>query len=81
MRIKKLWREGLTEFGSHAQERMAARGFDSNDIQHLILYGRIIDHKKPALNWRYVIAGETVDRKKGRCVVEMNSGLIIVTVY
>ena len=79
-RIKKLWNEGLVEIGVHAQQRMKQRLIDVNDIQNVIAYGRITEHKKPMNHWRYTIVGKAVDGESMKCVVEINGSLIIVTV-
>lgn len=79
-RIKRLWNEGHVEILPHAQKRMTQRRLDTNDIQHIIRYGRIVEHSQPREFWRYNIAGTSVDGKKATCVVEVNDNLIIVTV-
>jgi hypothetical protein len=79
-RIKKLWNEGEVEPGIHAQQRMAERGIDMNDVQNVIRYGRIIEHNRPIRLWRYTILGKAVDGEKTKCVVEIDGKLIIVTV-
>jgi hypothetical protein len=79
-RIKKLWNEGRTEIGLHAQSRMRERAIDVNDIQYVIRYGRIIEHSKPMTHWRYTILGKAVDGDAMKCVVEINGNLIVVTV-
>jgi Domain of unknown function (DUF4258) len=79
-RIRKLWNEGKTEIGIHAQRRMKERDIDMNDIQNVIRYGRIIEHSKPMTYWRYTLLGKAVDGETMKCVVEINGNLIIVTV-
>ena len=79
-RIKKLWNDGYTEIGYHAQQRMKQRKLDMNDIANCVRYGRIIEHKKPMTYWRYTILGKGVDGKTMKCVVEINGNLIVVTV-
>ena len=79
-RIKKLWSEGKTEIGYHGQLRMSQRKIDVNDIQNVIRYGRIVEHSKPLQLWRYGILGKAVDGARMKVVVEINGGLIIVTV-
>ena len=79
-RIKRLWNDGNTEIGYHAQQRMKQRKLDMNDIANCVRYGRIIEHKKPMTYWRYTILGKGVDGKTMKCVVEINGNLIVVTV-
>jgi hypothetical protein len=79
-RIKKLWAEGKTEIGHHAQERMKERKIDITDVQNVIRYGRIAGHSKPMTLWRYTIVGKAVDGENTKCIVEIDGTLIIVTV-
>lgn len=79
-RVKKLWNDGLTEFGYHAQRRMVQRQIDSTDVANCIKYGRIIEHSKPMTLWRYAVEGNSVDGERMKCIVEINGQLIIVTV-
>jgi hypothetical protein len=80
-RIRWLWRHGYFEIRPHAQQRMLAGKYDTTDIQHLFLYGRVTDHSHPGIYWRYVITGKTVDERQTRCVVEINQQLLIITIY
>lgn len=79
-RIKRLWNEGYVEILPHAQKRMRQRHLDTNDIQYIIRYGRIVEHSQPKDLWRYTIEGTSVDGKEAACVVEIDDNLIIVTV-
>jgi hypothetical protein len=42
-RIKRLWNEGNTEIGYHAQQRMKQRKLDMNDIANCILMGGLLN--------------------------------------
>ena len=79
-RIRKLWNDGYTRFTIHVQKRMNERNIDTTDIQNMIRYGRVIDHSRPKEHWRYTVEGPILDRRKGKCVVEINGTLIIITV-
>lgn len=79
-RIRALWKEGLFEILSHAQERMRQRHIDMQDIAHLIRFGRVVEHSKLGQQWRYKIEGVSVDGEKSVGVVEINGTLVIVTV-
>ena len=79
-RIKQLWDKGLTRFSYHARKRMYERSIDSTDIQHIIRYGKIVDHSKPGDYWRFKIEGKTTDDVLLSCVIEIEDKLIIVTV-
>lgn len=79
-RVKTLWRQGNTIFLPHAKKSMKQRKFDTQDIKNILFYGRIIDHSKPSDLWRYAFKGKTLDNKPGKCIVEIDGELIIVTV-
>lgn len=79
--IKRLWDEGLYIPHPHALQRMEERGLNNLDIQHIIRYGKIVDHTMPSSLWRYKIQGRTLDRRTASCIVEMDAhSLILVTV-
>ena len=80
LRIKKLWAEGLTTILPHAQQRMKERSVEITDIQNVIRYGRVVGHSKPMALWRYTIKGKAIDGDSLKIAVEINGGLIIVTV-
>ncbi len=83
-RIRSFLRKGFVDIRPHALKRMQERGFESTDIQHVILYGRVIDHSLPDVKghyWRYVVQGTTPDKKLLHCVVEINNHLMIVSIY
>jgi hypothetical protein len=64
-RIRKLYWEGLTRINeSHAWPRMEKRKIEITDVQHIINYGRVIDHSKPKHNWRYTLEGESLDTSR-----------------
>jgi|SRR5215813_8923839 len=79
-RIKRLWESGEVEIWVHAQQRMKADGVDTNDLAHVVKYGRITEHSHPNLNWRYTLQGQAVDGNRIKVVVEINGNLAIVTV-
>lgn len=81
-RIRTLWNEGLVEIDPyHAQVRMRERGFDMLDLEHLIRYGRVVEHSKPGRLWRYKVEGTSVEGERAACVVEIKGHrIVIVTV-
>lgn len=80
-RIKHLWDEGNVVPLPHAQQRMEERGFDINDVQHIIRYGSIVDHSMPLDLWRYELSGAALDKRKASVIVEIDiTSLIIITV-
>ncbi len=79
-RVKTLWKEGSTIFLPHAKKRMTQRSIDVNDIRNILFYGSIVEHSKPMNLWRYTFKGKTIDQKPGKCIVEIDGTLIIITV-
>lgn len=52
-RIKKLYRDGYVKItDSHAWPRMRERKIEITDVQHIINFGRVVDHSKPGQYWR-----------------------------
>lgn len=79
-RIKSLWNEGNFEILPHAQERMKKWKLDILDIEHIVKYGRVVEHTMPQNLWRYKVQGTAVDRRRAHCMIEIDGSLIIVTV-
>ena len=80
--ILHLWDEGAVRFSPHATKRMGRRGFDVNDVQHVLRHGTIVEHNRPRPDkaWRYTVAGQTVEGVPAACVVAIERRLIIITV-
>lgn len=80
--IRRLWDEGAVHFEAHAVRRMGRRGFDAVDVERIIREGQIVEHNRPRpdRDWRYTVAGETVDGVPAACVVTIESRLIVITV-
>lgn len=81
IRIKRLYRDGYILILPHALRRMAERHFETTDLQHVILTGRIVDHSRPQNYWRYVVRGKPPDGKEVDCVLEINDRLIVISIY
>lgn len=79
-RIRTLWKGGRVQILPHAQARMRQRHIDMQDIANIVRSGRVVEHSKPGLLWRYKINGTSIDGEKITSVVEINGNLIIVTV-
>lgn len=81
-RIRKLYHEGLTQITkSHAWPRMDQRKIEITDVQHILNFGRVVDHSKPGRNWRYTLEGTSLDTSRAiRVIVEINGFLIVVSV-
>ena len=60
---------------------MQQRGITLIDIGHVVKgTGMVIDSSRARMNWRYIVEGQTADRKLLRVVVEIEDDLIIITV-
>lgn len=79
-RIRRLWNDGAVEIHGHAADRMLERGIDVHDIKSIIEGGRITEISRPMTLWRYKVTGKTVDGLRAACIVEIDGGLIILTV-
>lgn len=80
-RIKKLLLEGEIMFHPHAQVRMRSRQLDTSDVLNVLRYGQITEITQTRNNWRYRMEGQTVERQAAGCVVEINGGIMIVTIF
>ena len=80
-RIRTLWNEGRVVIVPHAGRRLKERGLDVLDLEHIIRFGRVTEHSRPATRWRYRVDGRAVDGTPGTCVVEVDGTLIVVTVF
>jgi hypothetical protein len=81
-RIRKLYEDGFVKITkTHAWPRMRERQIEITDVQHVINSGRIVDHCKPGVFWRYTIEGRALDADRQiRVIVEINGFLIVVSV-
>lgn len=81
-RIKTLWQEGQVEIQPHAGQQMRARRLEITDVEHIIRYGRVVEHSRPRPGgpWRYKVEGSAVDGGWAACVVELVGRLLIITV-
>lgn len=77
-RIRTLWREGRVTWLPHAEDRLAQRGFTMLDVEHLVRYGRVVEHSRPGNLWRYKIKGRTVEEKTASVVFEPEGDLLTV---
>jgi pentose-5-phosphate-3-epimerase len=82
-RIRSLLEEGTIFITPHAREEMAKDDLDDTDVIHILGVGSIRpgSHSKPRAHWRYVVEGQSVDRRKAACVVEVEGGMVVVTVF
>jgi hypothetical protein len=79
-RCVRLARTGTRATTAKSCGRSAGCGTTDQDVASLILSGSIIEHGKPHGAWRWKIQGGCVDGHTASCVVEIEVGLLIVTV-
>jgi hypothetical protein len=83
-RIKKLLADGSYFIQPHAREEAAKDGFDDTDVLNVIKTGfiRPNSHSRGRNGgWVYAIDGQSVDKGRAACVVEVVGTLLVVTVY
>jgi len=82
-RIKKLLSDGTYLILPHAKAEAANDDMDDTDVVNIIRTGGIKpgSHSMGRHGWRYVVEGDSLDRGRAACVVEVTGTLIIVTVY
>ncbi len=69
----------------HARKEMQEEDLETDDVEHAILTGRIVERQKDRITseWKYVVSGIALDD----CAVELvakigpTGKLVIVTVY
>lgn len=82
-RIQRFWLDGNYVPSAYAQSRMAQRGFDDQDLAHLVFEtGGVSSHRLVDGLWRYKVSGKSVDGKKMAAVFEFEGSLMtLVTVH
>ena len=82
-RIKRLLADGTYLILPHAKAEATNDDLDDTDIVNIIRTGtiRANSHSMGRNGWRYVVEGESIDRGRAACVVEVTGTLIVVTVY
>lgn len=75
--------EGRYVMTHHALDEMIADDLHIQDIEHIILNGRIIrvEREKENMEQKYVIYGETRDNFAAEVVVKVKGQVVIITVY
>ena len=80
----RLLEEGFFAFTKHVEIRLQERGFDINDVKHVIRHGNVVGIRKspyPETPMRCRFHGKAVDGDKMVCILDMNGSLVIVTVF
>jgi len=75
--------EGRYVMTHHALDEMIADDLHIQDIEHIILNGRIIrvEREKESMEQKYVIYGETRNNFTAEVVVKLKGQVVIITVY
>jgi hypothetical protein len=75
--------EGRYVMTHHALDEMIADDLHIQDIEHIILNGRIIrvEREKESMEQKYVIYGETRDNFAAEVIVKVKGQVVIITVY
>lgn len=75
--------EGRYVMTHHALDEMIADDLHVQDIEHIILNGRIIrvEREKESMQQKYVIYGETRDNFAAEVIVKVKGQVVIITVY
>lgn len=82
--IRKCFSHGVVIYSKHVKERMLQRGYTIQDVEHIVLYGKIIKkgiHDKTN-HWTYTIQGADLDGDDGKVVAGITKykSAIIITV-
>ncbi len=80
-KVKAILRTGNVIFTGHARQRMKERGFDTQDVEHVLKNGAIFKEAEPhprTGKWNYNIEGKTVDGNNLRVTVEIRPNNVIV---
>jgi hypothetical protein len=75
--------EGRYVMTHHALDEMIADDLHIQDIEHIILNGRIIrvEREKENMEQKYVIYGETRNNFAAEVVVKVKGQVVIITVH
>ena len=79
-------RRGLFVMTTHADEEADADDLSVFDVESAILTGTIVERQKEAqtAEWKYVISGEAIDRRRMSVVAKFGASaqiVYILTVY
>jgi 1,6-anhydro-N-acetylmuramate kinase len=74
-RIRELYVEGKVTWTQHAELRMRQRGLLPPEIDWIIAHGQVVEHSRPSDAWRYKVRGETGERRRLACIIELRGNL------
>jgi len=68
--VRHIFEHGKTIYSEHVMERMAERGFTSQDIEAIIENGKVVEQEFDAQrkNWKYKVCGTTIDHEYGMVI-------------
>ena len=80
--IREIVNSGEIIISKHAKDRFGLRGYTTNDVIHILLYGTIIkrEFKERNNNWAYTIEGDDLEHDSGSVVIVIirrMTGLVI----
>ena len=81
--IREILQYGSVVFSKHAREQMCSRGYDAQDVYHILKHGEVKKiEQNPEGQPKYHVHGEDIEGHKGIVVTAIESAgrLIIVTV-
>ena len=84
-RMRELVRGGLYVMTVHGQEEMEADGLTLDDVEHVLLTGKIVERQRDRQSGeaKYVIEGASLADQRARVVAKIGptGRLVIITVY
>jgi hypothetical protein len=84
-RMRALVREGAYVVTLHGHEEMEADGLTTNDLEHVISTGRIVERQRDqrSKEWKYLVEGESLEGEAVVVVAKIGptGKLVVLTVY
>ena len=80
-KVKLILRTGNVIFTGHARQRMKQRGFDAQDVEHVLKNGAIYKEAEPhpgTGKWNYNIEGKALDGNDLRVTIEIRPNNVII---
>lgn len=82
--IREIVTNGTVEMSSHAKNQLGLRGYTTNDVMYILLYGLITNStfKEENNNWVYIVEGDDLDGDRGSVVIAITKRMfgVVITV-
>jgi len=82
--IREIVADGILILSRHAKERMIERGYNLQDVVHILLNGEIVkkEYRDKTGNWSYEIRGYDLENDEGSVIVAIikRMSAIVITV-